>query len=78
KPGSKKNYYNVLGVSPKASQSKIKDAYYKLSMKHHPDRHQGSDKKHEVFQEIAEAYSVLGNLESRKQYDRGLIVEGSL
>jgi len=75
---SKKNFYKTLGVSPKATQAQIKAAYYDLSLKHHPDRHKGSQKSHGMFQEISEAYGVLGSLDSRKQYDRGLIVEGVL
>ena len=74
----KKNYYKVLGVSSKATQAQIKDAYYKQSMKHHPDRHKGSEEAHDLFQEITEAYSVLGNHDLRKQYDRGLIVSGDI
>ncbi|XP_020914815.1 dnaJ homolog subfamily C member 30, mitochondrial-like [Exaiptasia diaphana] len=75
---SKKNFYKILGVSPKATQAQIKAAYYDLSLKHHPDRHKGSQKSHGIFQEISEAYGVLGSLDSRKQYDRALIVEGVL
>lgn len=75
---TKKNFYKILGVSPKATQAQIKAAYYDLSLKHHPDRHKGSQKSHGMFQEISEAYGVLGSLDSRKQYDRALIVEGVL
>lgn len=74
----KKNFYRVLGVSPKATQAQIKNAFYKLSITHHPDKHKGSEESHEIFQEISEAYNVLGNQETRKQYDRELIVEGQL
>lgn len=74
----RKNFYKVLGVSPKATQAQIKTAYYDLSLKHHPDRHKGSQEAHGNFQEISEAYGVLGSLDSRKQYDRSLIVEGLL
>lgn len=74
----KKNFYRVLGVSPKATQAQIKNAFYKLSITHHPDKHKGSEESHEKFQEITEAYNVIGNQEARKQYDRELIVEGQL
>ena len=73
-----KNFYKVLGVSPKATQAQIKNAFYKLSITHHPDKHKGSAESHEKFQNITEAYNVLGNQESRKQYDRELIGEGQL
>lgn len=75
---TKKNYYRVLGVSPKATQAQIKTAFYKLSLKHHPDKHKGSEESHDKFQEITEAYNVLGNHEERKIYDRELIVDGQL
>ena len=74
----KKNYYTILGVTPNATQAQIKEAYYKLSMKHHPDRHSGSDEATDQFQEISEAYSVLGEHELRKKYDRGLVVDGKM
>lgn len=62
-----KNLYDVLGVSRNASGKQIKDAYYKLAMKHHPDKNQG--KLTERFREIKEAYDVLSNESSRKQYN---------
>lgn len=65
-------------MSPKATQAQIKNAFYKLSITHHPDKHKGSEESHEKFQEITEAYNVIGNQEARKQYDRELIVEGQL
>lgn len=74
----KKNFYRVLGVSPKATQAQIKNAFYKLSITHHPDKHKGSEESHDKFQEISEAYNVVGNQATRKQYDRELIVEGQL
>jgi hypothetical protein len=74
----RKNFYKILGVSTKATQGQIKAAYYNLSLKHHPDRHEGSQEAHGMFQQISEAYGVLGSLDSRKQYDRSLIVEGLL
>ena len=75
---TEKNFYRVLGVSPKATQAQIKNAFYKLSITHHPDKHKGSEESHEKFQKISEAYNVLSNPEMRKQYDRELIVEGQL
>lgn len=62
-----KNYYDVLGVSRNANQKQIKDAYYKLAMKHHPDKNQGN--LTEQFREIKEAYDVLSNESSRMKYN---------
>ena len=59
------SHYQTLGVDERASQAEIKKAYRKLSMQHHPDK--GGDTKR--FQEIADAYAILGNDEKRAQYD---------
>lgn len=66
----KKSYYEILGVSRNANADEIKKAYRKLALKHHPDKN--PDNKEEAEQkmkEINEAYSVLGNPESRNKYD---------
>ncbi|ESO97986.1 hypothetical protein LOTGIDRAFT_97157, partial [Lottia gigantea] len=68
----KRSYYDVLGVSPNATQSQIKTAYYTLSKRYHPDTKTG-DKENEIFLEITEAYEVLGNLKKRRLYDRGVL-----
>lgn len=67
-----KDYYQVLGVERSASDEQIKAAYRKLARKHHPDLHQGEDKKaaEERFKEINEAYEVLGDPEKRSKYDQ--------
>lgn len=60
-----KNYYHILGVDRNASAEDIKQAYRRLANRHHPDRGGDTSK----FQEIQEAYSVLGDAERRSQYD---------
>lgn len=52
---AKRNLYSVLGLTPKATQSDIKKAYYKLSMQHHPDKNKGSEEAGQKFREITEA-----------------------
>jgi len=66
---SKRDYYEVLGVSKTASQDEIKKAYRKLSKQYHPDinKEPGADEK---FKEIAEAYEVLSDETKRSQYDQ--------
>jgi len=59
------NYYSILGVDEESSDKDIKQAFRKLSMKHHPDR--GGQK--DVFQEVNEAYEVLRDPRKRQQYD---------
>ena len=66
---SKRDYYEVLGVSRDTSKDDIKRAYRKLALKYHPDRNKsvGAEEK---FKEISEAYAVLSDNEKRNQYDR--------
>lgn len=64
-----KDYYKVLGVDKKASQAEIKKAYRKLAVKYHPDKNPDDKAAEEKFKEINEAYEVIGDPESRQQYD---------
>ncbi len=61
------NYYEVLGVSSTSSQEEIKKAYRKLSRKYHPDN--AGEQKRELFDQVQEAYDVLGDKEKREAYD---------
>ncbi len=67
---SKKDYYEVLGVSKSSSQDEIKKAYRKVAMQHHPDRNPGDKAAEEKFKEAAESYEILSDTEKRAQYDR--------
>ena len=72
-----KSFYDVLGITPKATASDIKTAYYKLSMTFHPDKNKSDDSAAEKFRNVTEAYEVLGNYRLRKLYDKGKVTGSS-
>lgn len=63
------DYYKILGVEKTATDSEIKKAYHKLSLKWHPDKNK-DDGAADKFKEIGEAYSVLSDKEKRSVYDK--------
>jgi molecular chaperone DnaJ len=67
---SKRDYYEVLGVSKGASDEEIKKAFKKLAMKHHPDRNSGDKGSEEKFKEAKEAYEILSDGNKRAAYDQ--------
>jgi len=67
---SKRDYYEVLGVSKTASGDDIKKAYRKLAMQYHPDRNPGNKEAEKKFKEATEAYEVLKDDDKRAGYDR--------
>lgn len=67
---SKRDYYDVLGVSRSAEPAEIKSAYRKLAIKYHPDKNPGDTDAEEHFKEAAEAYEVLSNPDKRRRYDQ--------
>ena len=67
---SKRDYYEVLGVSKTATPDEIKKAYRKLAIKYHPDRNPDNKEAEDKFKEAAEAYEVLSNEEKRQKYDQ--------
>jgi molecular chaperone DnaJ len=64
---SKRDYYEVLGISKGASADEIKKAFRKAAVQHHPDKEGGDETK---FKEINEAYEVLKDTSKRQRYDQ--------
>ena len=67
---TKKDYYEVLGVSRDASDQEIKSAYRKKAIQYHPDKNPGDKEAEEKFKEAAEAYDVLSHPDKRQRYDQ--------
>lgn len=67
---SKRDYYEVLGVSRDADEATLKKAYRKVAKKYHPDVNPGDKEAEKKFKEASEAYAVLSDPEKRRQYDQ--------
>lgn len=65
-----RDYYNVLGVTPRADAEEIKRAYRALALRWHPDRNPGDPIAEARFKDINEAHRVLSDPELRARYDR--------
>jgi molecular chaperone DnaJ len=66
---SKRDYYEVLGVTRTATDTEIKSAYRRLAVRFHPDKNPGDASAEDKFKEAAEAYTVLADADQRQRYD---------
>ncbi|WP_230867067.1 J domain-containing protein [Iocasia frigidifontis] len=73
----KRNYYEVLGVSPDVGMKELKKVYRKLTLKYHPDRNIADEDAEEKFRLIVEAYNTLSSEKKRKEYDAVLRKQSS-
>ena len=64
------DYYNMLGISRKASPDEVKRAYRRLALRWHPDRNPGDAAAEQHFKDITSAYTCLSDAEERQRYDR--------
>lgn len=67
---TKRDYYEVLGVSKDADDAALKKAYRNLAKKYHPDTNQSNPEAEAKFKEASEAYAVLSDADKRRQYDQ--------
>lgn len=65
-----KDYYKILGIKPGSSKGEIKNAWRRMASDTHPDKQDGSCDDTSRFLEIKEAYDVLANTETKREYDR--------
>lgn len=68
--GTKRDYYEILGIEKNADAGKIKSAYRKLAKKYHPDTNSGDAVAEQKFKEVTEAYNILSDPEKKKLYDQ--------
>lgn len=67
---SKRDFYEVLGISKSANEGEIKKAYRKMALKYHPDKNPGDSEAEDKFKEAAEAYEVLSDPNKKARYDQ--------
>jgi molecular chaperone DnaJ len=68
--GTRRDYYEILGVRRDASLEDVKKAYRRLAVQYHPDRNPNNPESEERFKEASEAYAILSDAEKRSRYDR--------
>lgn len=64
------NHYKILKIDASASQAEVKSAYYKQSMKHHPDKNPDNAEAEKEFAKVTEAYTVLSQPHLRSAFDK--------
>lgn len=63
-------FYDILGVSPDATDAQLKSAYKKGALKHHPDKNAHNPEAAEKFKDLSHAYEILSDADKRQIYDQ--------
>ena len=67
------NHYETLEVSPGATTDEIKKSFRHLALKYHPDKNRNSEESKKKFMKIVEAYEVLSDDQTRRNYDISVV-----
>ena len=67
---TKRDCYDVLGITKSSSKDEIKKAYRKLALKYHPDKNKGDKNSEDKFKEASEAYHILSDDKRKANYDQ--------
>lgn len=69
------DFYKILKISSKASNAEIKSAYRRLARELHPDVNGGAENSTREFARVTKAYEILGNPQTRADYDKKLLIQ---
>lgn|GEM_PF-2126055 len=64
-----RSFYHILGLPNYANLTEVRKAFKKLAVLYHPDKNPGNKQAEELFKEIANAYNVLGESDTKQEYD---------
>jgi len=76
-PSQNQTYYDVLKISPDATDAQVRHAYLKLASIYHPDKNPNNDQADAKFRRINEAYTNLKTANARARYNRIMLTQNA-